>query len=120
MPGILGDTICTKRNQRNQNGISSAVGGGFGSSWLVDVVEGIWVLAGVTTGVGVVVEVELEAAVELGVGVGVSEAEAGVGGGGLGVRVGGGGGLFITCHFMRSRVATESSTEEWPTLAPPV
>ena len=49
---------------------------------------------------------------ELWVGVGVSEMEAEVGGGGFGARVGGGGGLFITCHFMRSRVATESSTEE--------
>lgn len=41
-------------------------------------------------------------------------------GGDLGVRMGAGGGLFITCHFTRSRVATESSKDEWPTLAPPV
>ena len=77
-------------------------------------------LAGVITGVDVAVEAELEVTVELWLGVGISEMEAGVGGGGFGVRIGGRGGLFITCHFMRSRVATESSTEEWPTFAPPV
>ena len=88
--------------------MSSAVGGGFGSSWLADDVDDIWVLIGVVIGVDVVVEAEME----LGVGVGISEVEAAVGGGGFWVRVGGGGGLFITCHFTRSRVATESSTEE--------
>ena len=69
-------------------------------------------LIGVTTGVGVgvVVKVEVEAAVELWDEVGVPEVEAAIGGG-FGVRAGGGG-LFNTCHFMRSRVATESSTEE--------
>lgn len=113
-------TITGTRNGKNQNGISSAVGGGFGSSWVADVVDDIWVLTGVTTGVSVVVEAEVEATMGLGVGMGISEAGAGAGGGGFGVRMGGGGGLFITCHFMRSRVATESSTEEWPTLAPPV
>ena len=58
-----------------------------------------------------VVEVEVDAAVEPGVGVGISEMGVTMRGGGFGVRVGGGG-LFITCHFIRSRVATESSTEE--------
>ena len=71
-------------------------------------------LASVTTGVGVAVEVEVEAVIGLGVRAGISKSkmEAAVDGGGFGVRMGGRGGLFITCHFMRSRVATESSTEE--------
>ena len=94
---------------KNQNGISSTVGGGFGSSLLVDAVDDIWVLTAVTTGV---VETAVEATIELGVGMGVSEAGAAAG-------MGGGGGLFIMCHVIRSRVATESSTEEWPTLARP-
>lgn len=90
--------------------MSSAVGGGFASSRLqVDVADDIRVLAGVAAGVDV--PVEAEAALELGVGVGVSEVEAGISGGGFGVRMGGGG-LFSTCHFTRSRVAMESSTEE--------
>ena len=55
---------------------------------------------------------EAGAAVELGVEVGVSDVAAAIDGGGLGVRVGGGGGLLSMCHFTRSRVATESSTEE--------
>jgi len=106
MPGSAKDGIyrTARQGTRYQNGISSAVGGGFGSSWL----------AGVAIGVDVTVEAaEADAAaVELGVGVGVSEVEAMVSGGGLGVRMGGGAGLFITCHFTRSRVAMESSTEE--------
>ena len=60
--------------------------------------------------VGVVfVEVETDAAEELGVGVGILEVEAVVG---FWVLTVGGGGLFITCHFTRSRVATESSKDE--------
>jgi hypothetical protein len=108
------------RYEKNQNGISSAVSVGLGPSRLADVVDGIWVLVGVATGVNVSVDVEVDAAVEIGVGVGASEVEVAVGRGGFGVRMGGGGGLFTTCHFTRSRVATESSMEEWPTLAPPV
>ena len=99
------------RCERNQNGISSAVGGGFGSSWLADVVDDIWVFAGVAAGVDVSVETEVDTEMVLGVEVGVPEVEATIGGG-LGVRMGGGRGLFITCHFTRSRVAMESSTEE--------
>lgn len=52
------------------------------------------------------VEVEVDAPAELG----VLEAEVAVDGGGCEVR--GGGGLFITCHFTRSRVAMESSKDE--------
>jgi len=91
--------------------MSSAVGGGFNSPWLVDVVGAIdiWVLVGVATGVYRVVEAT---AVEFWVGAGVSEVEAMLGGEGFGVRTGGGGGLFIICHFTRSRVAMESSTDE--------
>lgn len=69
-------------------------------------------LAGVATGVDVVVEAETDAGVELGVRVGISKAEPAVCGEGLEVRMGGGAGLFITCHFTRSRVATESSKDE--------
>lgn len=75
-------------------------------------------LAGFT--IGVDVEAKVDAAKELGDGVGVSEVEAAAGSGGFVVRNGGGGGWLITCHLTRSRVAMESSTEEWPTLAPPV
>ena len=116
-PGdLIQDSHQGTRYETNQNGISSAVSGGFGSPWLADIVDDIWVLAGVV----VSVEVETGAAMELGVGVGISEVEAVIGGGGFGVRMGGGGGLFMTCHFTRSRVAMESSTDECPTLAPPV
>ena len=102
------------RRKINQNGISSAVGGDFRASWLQNVVDDARVLVGVAVGVDISVEVEVDAAMELGVGVGVgvSEVEAVASGGGFGVRTGGGGGLFITCHFTRSRVATESSKDE--------
>jgi len=66
------------------------------------------VFTSVSTNVDVFVKVETGVTEEL------------VVGGGFGVRTGAGGGLFITCHFTRSRVATESSKDEWPTLAPPV
>ena len=100
------------RRKINQNGISSAVGGDFRASWPQNVVDDTRVLVGVAVGVDISVEVEVDAAMELGVGVGVSEVEAVASGGGFGVRTGGGGGLFITCHFTRSRVATESSKDE--------
>ena len=91
--------------------MSSAVGGGFGSSRFAGVVDDIWVRAGGATGVDVFAKAEVGIEVELEVGVNVLEVEAVVSGG-FGVRMGGGGGLFITCHFTRSRVAMESSTEE--------
>lgn len=100
------------RRKINQNGISSAVGGDFRASWLQNVVDDTRVLVGVAVGVDISVEVEVDAAMELGVGVGVSEVEAVASGGSFRVRTGGGGGLFITCHFTRSRVATESSKDE--------
>ena len=68
-------------------------------------------LVDVATGGNVSAEVEVDIAMELGVRAGISEVEAAVGGG-FRVRMGGGGGWFITCHFTRSRVAMESSTEE--------
>ena len=48
---------------KNQNGISSTVGGGFGFSLLADAVDDIWVLTAVTIGV---VETAVEATIELG------------------------------------------------------
>ena len=86
----------------SQNGISSAVGGGSCFSWLVDVIAGM----------GASAKAKAEAAVKLALAVNVFEVEAAAGGGGFLVRLGGGGGIFITCHFKRSRVAMESSTEE--------
>ena len=50
--------------------------------------------------------------VELAVGVGILDVEAAIGNNGFGLRLGAGGSLFITCHFTRSRVATESSKDE--------
>lgn len=78
------------RYREDQNGMSSAVCGSLCSS----------LFAGVATGVGASADAEVDAA------------GAAVGCGALGVRTGGGGGLLITCHFTRSRVATESSKDE--------
>ena len=52
---------------------------------------------------------EVDATLEFGVG--ARDVVATVGGG-FGVFMGGKGGLFITCHFTRSRVAMESSKDE--------
>lgn len=89
------------RYEGSQNGISSAVGGGFCFSWLVDV----------TAGMDASAKAETEKGVELVVVMSVLEVEAAAGGGRFVARLGGGG-AFITCHFKRSRVAMESSTEE--------
>lgn len=61
---------------------------------------------------GASAKAETEKGVELVVVMSVLEVEAAAGGGRFVVRLGGGGGAFITCHFKRSRVAMESSTEE--------